>query len=57
MNDKRPLALVTGGAQGIGLACAKAIANDLNARVVLADINSEGVVKAAEDMGLSLIHI
>ncbi len=51
MNDKRPLALVTGGAQGIGLACAKAIANDLNARVVLADINSEGVVKAAEDMG------
>lgn len=51
MNDKRPIALVTGGAQGIGLACAKAIANDLNARVVLADINAEGVVKAAEDLG------
>lgn len=49
MSDK-PIALVTGGAQGIGYACGKAIAED-GARIVLADINEEGVKAAAEKMG------
>ena len=44
---ERPIALVTGGAQGIGYACGEAIAED-GARVVLADINEEGVKAAAE---------
>ena len=47
---ERPIALVTGGAQGIGYACGKAIAED-GARVVLADINEDGVVAAAETLG------
>ncbi len=46
----RPLALVTGGAQGIGYACAEALAED-GARVVLADINADGVAAAAEKLG------
>ena len=35
----QPLALITGGAQGIGYACAEAIAEN-GARIVLADINA-----------------
>ena len=49
MSDK-PLALVTGGAQGIGLACAQALADD-GARIILADINANGVHAAADKMG------
>ena len=49
MSDK-PLALVTGGAQGIGLACAQALAND-GARIILADINANEVHAAADKMG------
>lgn len=49
MSDK-PLALVTGGAQGIGLACAKALADD-GARILLADINGPGVQAAAQELG------
>lgn len=45
-----PIALVTGGAQGIGLACAEALAEDGH-RIVLADINADGVAAAAEAMG------
>ncbi len=45
-----PLALVTGGAQGIGYACAEALAED-GARVILADINDEGVHAAAKRLG------
>ena len=45
-----PVALITGGAQGIGYACAEAIA-ETGARIVLADINSEGVVAAADQLG------
>ena len=47
---ERPIALVTGGAQGIGYACGEAIAED-GARIVLADINAEGVKAAAETLG------
>jgi glucose 1-dehydrogenase len=49
MTDK-PIALITGGAQGIGFACAEAIAES-GARIVLADINAEGVAAAAEKLG------
>ena len=46
----RPIALVTGAAQGIGYACAEALLED-GARLVLVDINAEGVAKAAETLG------
>ena len=46
----RKLALVTGGAQGIGYASAEALMED-GCRVILVDINSEGVAKAAADLG------
>lgn len=41
----RPIALITGGAQGIGYACAEALAAD-GFKVVLADIKQD-VGKAA----------
>ncbi|MEM7222143.1 MAG: SDR family oxidoreductase [Pseudomonadota bacterium] len=47
---ERPIALVTGGAQGIGYACAEALAEN-GARIVLVDINSEGVKAAAKQLG------
>ena len=46
----RKNALVTGGAQGIGFACAEAIAAD-GARVIVADINADGVNESAEKLG------
>lgn len=49
MSDQ-PIALITGGAQGIGYACAEAIAEN-GALIVLADINVEGVKAAAEKLG------
>ena len=49
MNTK-PLALVTGAAQGIGYACAVALAED-GVKVILADINSDGVSEAAQKLG------
>lgn len=45
-----PIALVTGAAQGIGYACAEAIAES-GARLVLSDINEEGVKAAAQKLG------
>ena len=51
MAEKR-IALVTGGAQGIGLACAKALSDDGFA-LVLADINGDGVTEAAKTIGAS----
>ncbi|NNF79909.1 MAG: SDR family oxidoreductase [Rhizobiales bacterium] len=45
-----PVALVTGAAQGIGFACAEAIA-ETGARMVLSDINGEGAKAAAETLG------
>ena len=49
MTDK-PIALITGGAQGIGYACAEAIAEN-GARIVLADKNADGVAAAAAKLG------
>lgn len=46
----KPIALVTGGAQGIGYACAQALAAD-GARIILADINADGVKVAAAKLG------
>jgi NAD(P)-dependent dehydrogenase (short-subunit alcohol dehydrogenase family) len=48
--SQAPIALVTGGAQGIGRACAEALAED-GAQIVLADINADGVQAAADELG------
>ena len=55
MSDKS-IALVTGAAQGIGYACAQALAED-NARLVLADVNASGVEAAAKKLGGDTIGI
>ena len=47
--SEHPIALITGGAQGIGYASAEAIAES-GARVVLVDINADGVKEAAEKL-------
>jgi NAD(P)-dependent dehydrogenase (short-subunit alcohol dehydrogenase family) len=48
MADK--IALVTGSAQGIGYACAEALA-EMGAKPILADINTDKVNQAAEQLG------
>jgi len=50
------IALITGGAQGIGYACAEAIAEE-GARIVLADINANGVEAAAKQLGNDTLAI
>ena len=55
MNES-PIALVTGAARGIGYACAEAIA-ETGARMVLADINGDGVITAAEKLGNGAVGI
>lgn len=50
------IALITGGAQGIGYACAEAIAES-GARIVLADINAAAVEAAAEKLGNDTLPI
>ncbi len=54
--SESPLALITGGAQGIGYACAEALAND-GARLILCDINEKGVKAAAEKLGNNTVAI
>lgn len=49
MTDK-PLALITGAAQGIGRACAEALLEDGH-DVILSDINAEGVAAAGKRVG------
>jgi len=44
------IALITGGARGIGYACGEAIAES-GARIVLADMDGEAVKEAAEKLG------
>ena len=44
-----PIALVTGGAQGIGPACAKSLIAE-GYRIILADINADGVAAAGQDI-------
>jgi NAD(P)-dependent dehydrogenase (short-subunit alcohol dehydrogenase family) len=47
---KKPIALVTGAARGIGLACAEALLEQ-EVFVVLSDVNAEGVESAALRLG------
>ncbi len=49
-------ALITGGAQGIGYACAEALA-ETGARILLADINEKGVMEAAERLGPDAVSL
>ena len=49
-----PIALITGGAQGIGLACARALAAD-GYKVVLADVKESVHAAAAELNGAAYI--
>ena len=53
---EQPIALITGGAQGIGYACAEAIAEN-GAKIVLSDINSDGVEGAAKRLGNGTVAI
>ncbi len=50
------LALITGGAQGIGYACAEALKED-GVTAILADINADGVVAAAKELGSGTVGI
>ncbi|MCB1357587.1 MAG: SDR family oxidoreductase [Maritimibacter sp.] len=55
MPDTKPLALITGAAQGIGYACAQALSEDGYA-VILADINEEGLRAAAAQLGAAACY-
>ncbi len=49
MTDK-PIALVSGSAQGIGYACAEALV-ELGYKIILSDINAQGLQDAAKTLG------
>lgn len=53
---EKPIALVTGGAQGIGLACAQALSED-GYRIVLADIQNEELGRAVQTIGNDAIAL
>lgn len=55
MADQK-IALVTGGAQGIGYACAAALI-ELGARIILSDINEDGLEKAVSKLGDGTVGI
>jgi len=55
MTDKRT-ALVTGGARGIGFACAEALAAD-GFKLILSDVNADGVAEAADRIGNGTLAI
>ena len=55
MKDKS-IALITGGAKGIGLACAQALSND-GFRIVITDIDLENGVKAAQEIGNETVFL
>ena len=44
------LALITGGARGIGYACAEALTED-GCKVIIADIDEDGAKAAADQLG------
>ncbi len=52
----KPLALITGGAQGIGFACAEAL-QELGAQIILSDINEEGLHAAVKKLGDGTVGI
>ncbi|MEX2520794.1 MAG: SDR family NAD(P)-dependent oxidoreductase [Paracoccaceae bacterium] len=49
MSD-RPIALITGGARGLGRACAEALGVD-GARIILCDIDAPAVAQTAKELG------
>ncbi len=51
-----PVALITGAAQGIGYACAEAIA-ETGARIIVSDINGDGAVEAVGKLGGDAVAI
>ncbi len=55
MTDQ-PIAIVTGAAQGIGYACAEALAED-GVRVVLSDVNAAGVASSSAALGKGSVPI
>ncbi|MEM7070360.1 MAG: SDR family oxidoreductase [Pseudomonadota bacterium] len=50
--SKKPIALVTGAAQGIGYACAKALIDD-GCEVVICDIDAQKLAQAQKTLGLN----
>src|ERR1700677_4298325 len=54
--DASPIALVTGGAQGIGRAIVDALAVDGH-RVVVADIRDDAAQQAASEVGGLAVHL
>ena len=56
MNIQDKVAVITGGASGLGLATAKAL-KEKGAKLMLLDLNEDNAKAAVAELGLSLIHI